>query len=1013
MSAPDNLRSGERRTATVLFADMKDFTALSERMDPEEMDGLMNQVFGVFESIVRRYDGTVEKYIGDALVAVFGVPTLHEDDPARAINAALEFIAHITRLNDRRANREAIAFRIGINTGLIATGRRGDHDVVTGHAVAVASRLETSAEPNTILVSATTRERCEAEFVFSDPIAVQARGKDGQITAYQVRSVSAGSDDDDTVFVGRRLVLDRMLRSFLRHDPTRTDGFMLAGEAGIGKTRTAREFLRKVNALPDFGRGVLHARARRYGRRSFAVVMDLLTGYFEIDPGTPPERIVEVMTKESGVDERTAESFASLIGGEGDEQENQAFVVLYLILKSVVKLRLEAPYTTLLCVDDAQFMDRSSIDFFRFYLRNADARPFFLLLDRSPGAVREVFADLELIEMQPLSRDEVSALIMALEPTRLDADVIKAISESSEGNPLFVREYVRYARENRDVQTLPATIQNIFLTSVESYEPGLRDLLRKLSVFVHSFSMSDAEHLQRSTDGEPQMVPAAVSLFLRDGILVQDDELFMFRHDLFKIALYNSLLNYNKKILHRVVSDLMECKGNPNTLRLLHHLLRCEQYDRAAEALQKAENCTSNMDYLPIFDQLREHIRERDFDRYMRLMFLKSALLFNNGISDEADSLLKGIIETAVSRRSHLYAGSAYHLLTAYNMKSYSFQKAHFCGTKAVAHYTRVGQGSYNLQNVLEIMAVSEFLRNNQQEVNRIVDRIRALEHDPDSRFSSTRLAGLLAEHHLMRGEYRAGTEVLRQALDGMEERSETWYLLRMLLALARFYLCDWRTLTTVDPVVLEGPLRHYSNISQTHARLAVGHHFLGESDRAEQRLQQAEFTTSQIRNDFDRVDAYRTLAGCYLLRNDLQNARRYAEQGLTTGLRHSATYPVFSLLITLATVSHAENDPAGAGFFLDEAELLAGSGVLVSNRDLMLYHYYRGRLDDDEQDRAGHRKDAAGALRRELAAIADPDLTASFLAIPIFERVHQELLGEPLAAQGADQPSLDSATPR
>ncbi|HRY56275.1 MAG TPA: adenylate/guanylate cyclase domain-containing protein, partial [Spirochaetia bacterium] len=135
MSDRDNLKAGERRVAAILFSDMKGFTSLSERMDPEEMDGLMSRVFGLFESIIREHGGIVEKYIGDALVAVFGVPELHEDDPSRAVHAALEFLSRARGADGR------LAFRTGIHSGLVTTGRRGEFDVVTGHAMSVAQRL--------------------------------------------------------------------------------------------------------------------------------------------------------------------------------------------------------------------------------------------------------------------------------------------------------------------------------------------------------------------------------------------------------------------------------------------------------------------------------------------------------------------------------------------------------------------------------------------------------------------------------------------------------------------------------------------------------------------------------------------------------------------------------------------------------------------------------------------------------------------------------------------------------
>ena len=1003
MAALGSLRAGERRIATVLFADMKDFTSLSERMDPEDMDGLMSQVFGTFESIIHGYGGTVEKYIGDALVAVFGVPTLHEDDPARAINAALDFLAQLSRLGAQRASRDAFAFRIGINTGLVTTGRRGEHNVVTGHAMAVASRLQTSAPANSILVSGSTHDRCESDFVFSDAVLVHARGKEGPLTAYEVRGVNPRPDTDDSAFIGRRSELDRMFRSFLRHDPAQTAGYIIGGEAGTGKTRLANELIRKLKTLPDFGKGILHARARRYGTRPFALVVDLLTNYFELGADFAVDHVADVVERDLGVERRTALSFAALVAGESAEQDNQAFVVLYLILKSIVKDRESAPYATVLCVDDLHYIDKSSSDFFQFYLRNADARPFFILLSRGVDAsLREVFGEIESIQLPPLDREETLQLVHALANEDLDMEVVRSICDNAGGNPLFIREYVRYAREKRDTQALPSSIRNIFLTSIESYDPELRDLLKKLSAFAQNFSIANAEQVHEATNGDPRMVQSAVGLFTRDGILMQDGEQFMFRHDPFKTALYSSLLNYNKKILHRVIADLMGEEVNP---RLLHHLLHAEEFERAADAMEKAEHCTSDTEYLRYIDPLLERIGARSSDRYMRLVFLKSAILFNNGITEGADSLLKGMIEMAIAMRSPMYAGSAYHVLTAYNMKAYRFEKARFCGTKAIASYERANRRMHSVQNVYEMMATAELLRNDRREHARVIERIRGLEERGEDMFSAARLSSLLAEHHLMRGDYQAGLDLLRQALSEAREGTETWYGIHLHLGLGHFSVCDWTAMTRTDQVALEGPTRHLSTISQINARLAVAYHFLGEPHEADRRLQQAEFNASQIRNDFDRIDAYRTLAACYLMREDLEKAREFAEHGLTLGLLHSATYPVLTILMVLVPTASAVGDGDAAGFYLEEADLLVDSGVLLNSRDLMLYHYYRSRSDATDERRAAHRELAAAALRREIESIGEPDLVENLLATRGLDRIHQELL-QGVTNSGAPQTS-------
>ncbi|HQG39681.1 MAG TPA: adenylate/guanylate cyclase domain-containing protein [Spirochaetales bacterium] len=171
------IKNGERRNATLLFADMKGFTHLSEYMDPEEMDSLMNKIFGTFEEIIQNYGGYVEKYIGDALVAVFGVKELHDDDPFRAVKAALEFLHRIKNLAlDLKKDSVEFAFRIGIHYGQVATGKRGKFDVVTGHAMAIAQRLEAAAEPNSILVSDAVYELCKTDFAFTGPFSFQVKG---------------------------------------------------------------------------------------------------------------------------------------------------------------------------------------------------------------------------------------------------------------------------------------------------------------------------------------------------------------------------------------------------------------------------------------------------------------------------------------------------------------------------------------------------------------------------------------------------------------------------------------------------------------------------------------------------------------------------------------------------------------------------------------------------------------------------------------------------------------------
>ncbi|MDP3179411.1 MAG: adenylate/guanylate cyclase domain-containing protein, partial [Spirochaetaceae bacterium] len=366
MADRDNLKAGERRVATLLFSDMKGFTSLSERMDPEEMDGLMGRVFGLFEEIIKAHGGIVEKYIGDALVAVFGVPELHEDDPSRAVHAAMEFRARLAE--DKRCMDPAgrpLAFRTGIHAGLVTTGRRGEFDVVTGHAMSVAQRLESAADPGEILVSDAVMEKCEDDFDFSAQRWIEAKGKTDRISAYEVRGESAGGPRDAGPLIGRREVLDEMLKAYLRDRYDEVTGFYLTGEAGIGKTRLAQALIEKIRQFPDFGTPVLVARAQKYRPAPFAAIVDMVLGYLGLDQGADAEAAGRALAAFPGLPPQSRERFVGLACcREPESPETGAIGALYDIFQAVLERHSGGLFPILVYVDDAPFMDRLSREFF-------------------------------------------------------------------------------------------------------------------------------------------------------------------------------------------------------------------------------------------------------------------------------------------------------------------------------------------------------------------------------------------------------------------------------------------------------------------------------------------------------------------------------------------------------------------------------------------------------------------------------------------------------------------------
>lgn len=990
----NNLREGERRYVTVLFSDMKGFTRLSEAMDPEEMDGLMSQVFGAFESVVLRFDGVVEKYIGDALVAVFGAPKIHEDDPARAISAALDFQSEVRHLNRTLRKRDVeLAFRTGINTGLVTTGKRGQFEVVTGHTMSIASRLEAVAPPAGVLVSESTKEKCESEFLFSDPIRVQPRGAEEAMMAFKVLGRNQDPFRRDEVFLDREDLLAKITKRYLKHVPEETDGFYILGPPGIGKTSLVTKFIEKIRQYPDYGSAVLHARARPYRRSSFSVIRDLILNFLGIENTRDTEAVRSRLVENLGVEEATAREFAALLGGATSSHlDNQAFVLLYVVLKHILAKHEASPYPVLVFVDNASLIDRQSRDFFQFFLKNATVRPFFVFTDRRPDPVLgDLFADLERMTVNPLSHEDASDYLHILRPDLSDDNIKRRILNEARGNPLFIKEYARYAKETTPGALLPTTIQNILLTSIDSYDAELRDLLKKLSVFFHSFSMEDARFLQEHTDGDPDVVPKAVSYFLSEGLIVEERGIYSFSHDLLKHALYNSILNYNKRILHRLIAERMQQGEHPHTFRLLDHLIRAEEYERAAEVLRDAPDLAINLDYLKYYDILLENADSEDSEAVIQFLFMKSAILYNNGLTEKSDSTLKRIVSIALETENKGYLARAYHILCAFNMKSYSFQKASFCARKAVSYYresTDSPNRHLNIQNVLGILAMSEALRNNMDEAKRCLEEAAAQEES-----NELALANNWAELYLLLGRYRKAEETLRPFEDAgpAGRRTGDWVSTCFLRILSLWHLCDFERLKILVQELSEHALRNYANLSQVYAYLAVACERTGETSKTADYLQQAEFFALQTNNDFDGVDTLRTLAEARLILQQYEKAESTAREGLAIALRNTAFYPGFSLLIILVELAirrHAEDD---ARFFLSEATFLVDSHTTLRNRDRALYHYFMAKLEMDGRS-DGHMNAAFELLRQERENIGNDELFETLMGLRSYPRVRRDL---------------------
>ncbi len=1030
----DDLREGERRYVTVLFCDMTDSTTLSETLDPEEMDRLMDTIFSRFDAVVREHEGTVEKYIGDALVAVFGVPTIHEDDPQRAINAALQLHEEVAALNEELAASRAgagspvgtyagsghgpgagISFRIGIHTGLITTGRRGEYDVVTGHAMNVAARLEAQAPDGGILVSEETRRRAEQDFIYGEPKELRLKGSSQSIRAWHVSGREANPVFSEGEFVGREKQIAGITRSILAHDGSEPAGVLLTGPAGIGKTRMAGRIVEQLQRLPDFDSPVLTARARMYRAIHFSVIVDLLLTYFDSEPTGTVDELANRVSSTLQLDRTLSEKFARLAHEPGaDIGENEAITVLLAVFNAILSGHEAEPYPLIVVVDNIQYIDPQSRDFLEFLLKNANQKPFFLLTAREQEELPAgKLAAFRRMEVPPLSSDQSETLFKQLWPECPSSELMRSILASSLGNPLFLREYIRYAKQadrsrrnassKNGAQTeesgqflrrehIPSTIQTILLSSVDYLPPARRDLLKKISAFKQFCTREDLRFIEQRTGGAPSEVDAAVDHFLSQGFLVDNDGLLSFRHDVFKQTLYDSMLNHNKRVLHGVIAERMLEQERPHTERLLHHLSRAGRLERVADIIENAEDTPVSPEYIPYINELLSTPEKLGEKRTLNFLFLKSAIHFNSGNSIESDRIVNHMLEVAMNTHRVDYAARAFHLMTGHHLERYEFSKAELCGRRALAHYSDLAsraeldheEWNNPTRNVYDLMAIAAGLAGDEDRARKLIEAIDDASGEGRSITAITR-----SRVNFLFGHYQQAYEDLRPHLEAEITGVNKLHNIIYPAMMASWQLCDFERMHELLVRLEAEASSQISYVSQAYSARALAEYMLGDSD-VERWLQRSEFYMLQLKNDFGQLDALRTLAIVCIVIGDPDRAEHFARGGAAIALRHSAFYPGFSCLIVAAELLTERGENESARFFLDEADTFARSGATLPPRDRILYHYYRGRTSEGTDT---HLRTAAEILAREREELCDAGRYERLLSMRGFRDVHEHLV--------------------
>ncbi|HXQ22614.1 MAG TPA: adenylate/guanylate cyclase domain-containing protein [Candidatus Acidoferrales bacterium] len=729
---------GERKQVTVLFADVAGSTALAERLDPEEMHGIMDRCFGFLMEEVHRYEGTVNQFTGDGIMALFGAPIAHEDAPERAIRAALGMQASLQRYGEELQRQRGIEFkmRIGINTGPVVVGRIGDDlrmdYTAVGDTTNLAARLQSAAAPGAIVISEHTAKLVAGRFVTQVLGQLTLKGKSQPVTAYEIvralprTPLVAPSEHGLTPLISRTAELAALERIFEHARNGRGQVAFVVGDAGIGKSRLLHEFRRRVGAADvtwlegrciSFGRGI-----------PFLPIIDVLKGGFAIEEADDEPAIIEKIRQGLdglGAEIQAAEPYlrALLAVDPGDaavagmDAGARRFATFDALKRLMLGSAAQQPLVVL--IEDLHWIDPASEEYLTYIVDAVAGARVLLLCTFRPG-YRPALGDrsyFNRVALQPLSADEAAALAAAmLEAPEFPAEIRALIASKAEGNPFFIEEITKSLMEigalrrtaegytlGRPVSeiVIPNTIQDVIMARIDRLGDEPKRAMQIASVIGREFAVRLLQRASQLGDSVNALVGELRALELIYEKAGVPELAYMFKHALTHDVAYESLLVQRRKQLHRTIGlaieELYADRLAEYWETLAHHFYRAEDWPRAfaylVKAGDKARAAFANGEAVYFYDRALEAATHLDVapQRHAAIYESKGRVHFCRSEFPEAiDAYRRAFTEvSADADRARLNAALSQALLWAHE-----FDSATATATEALAAARSTGQSA-------------------------------------------------------------------------------------------------------------------------------------------------------------------------------------------------------------------------------------------------------------------------------------------------------------------------------
>ena len=633
----------ERKHVTVLFSDLSGYTAMSERLDPEEVKEIMSRIFGEIAQVIAKYEGFIERFIGDAVMALFGVPKVHEDDPVRAIMAAREIHVLVEAMSPQLEGKigQSLSMHTGINTGLVVTSavnfERGTHGII-GDTINLASGLQSLAKAGEILVGPDTYRQVEGYFTFIGLEPMKIKGKREPVQPYRVVGMKPRSGwvrglathGIRSPMVGREKALKKLEIHVL--NAIRGEGSIVSiiGEPGIGKSRLIAE-LKRENSVKRMT--LLEGRALDIGKNlSFHPLIDIMKSWARIREDDREAESTEKLEKAIAniFPQEVTEVFpflATLMGMrvtgkyaerlKGIEGEALEKLILKSIREFIIKLGKIRPI--LFIIDDLHWSDLTTIEFLKSIFRlTTDHGVLFINLfrpnykettDSLLETIRKKYGNYSSeIHLEPLDEQHCEILINNLIKVRLlPGPIRRRIIARAEGNPFFIEEVVRSFIDEGIIDlkdgsfrftdkiesvVIPGTIQDVVMARIDMLDEKTKDLLKVASVIGRNFFYKILAEVAKPIDDIKKKLEYLKAIqLIRERKRMGEIE-YLFKHGLTQEATYKAILLKKRKVIHIEVASAIESvfAGQLRNFYgvLAYHYSNGEHLDKTEDYLLKA-----------------------------------------------------------------------------------------------------------------------------------------------------------------------------------------------------------------------------------------------------------------------------------------------------------------------------------------------------------------------------------------------------------------------------------------